>query len=568
MDEREQAKEEIKHRLPIDQVVGKYVPLKRAGRTLKANCPFHNEKTPSFTINTERGIYKCFGCGEGGDIFDFMMKIEGVTFPEAMQLLADQAGVTLPERMAARPQTGPSKTDIYEANTTAAAIWHAVLTRHPKGEDARDYLKQRGLSLETVQLFQIGYAPPGTGTALALEKQGVSRAASQAAGELTRFQDRITFPITDLTGRVIGFTGRILEHPNDPVERNRGPKYWNTPETPVFIKSRAVYALHLAKRAIEEHDVAILAEGQMDVVTLHQFGYTNTVASSGTALTREQLQLIGRFSQNIAFAYDQDGAGQTATERGAELCLELGLTPYVIVTPIGKDPADCLNKNPDAWADAYTTRTPFIEWMIRRATNPAPTTPQAKRLAEEQIVPWLRRVLQDTERTEWAHRFAGYALYTPAEEAAFLQQVGAIAPVSQENQPAQQATQEVPLVDRAYALLLQFPALLKHPEQLPLEILAPHATTPFSESVSATLAAGTEATKEQLLGAENALTPYAAIELDAAYALQEIHALARRLHSDSREDIKQHLSREIRAAQQRGDSARVQELFKELQGAL
>ncbi|MCC2631957.1 MAG: dnaG, partial [Patescibacteria group bacterium] len=339
--------DEIKARLPIEQVVGSYIPLKKAGRIYKANCPFHGEKTPSFTVSPDRGIYKCFGCGEGGDIFDFVMKLDGLSFPEALELLAERAGVKLEERKPSSDNShGPAmaasgKQRLFQLNAFTAKLWHTLLMQHPKTEMARTYLHERGLQDETIAAFEIGYAPLGNVTSGELRKAGYANQEVAQAGDPSKFQDRIVFPIADITGKVIGFTGRLLELPDDPKNgTNRGPKYWNTPETPLFVKSRALYALHLAKKAIQSEDLVILAEGQMDVTMLHQAGFTHTVASSGTALTKEQIQMLGRFTTNIAFAYDQDKAGIDATKRGVELVLAAELNPFVIVVPHGKDPAD------------------------------------------------------------------------------------------------------------------------------------------------------------------------------------------------------------------------------------
>lgn len=365
----DQLPEEIKARLKIEEVIGSYLPLRRAGRTFKANCPFHQEKTPSFMVNPERGIFKCFGCGEGGDIFAFVMKLEGLTFPETLELLAEKAGLPYQKPEPQKSSTGSyqnhstpgvEKPRIYALNTYCAKTWQKILLEHPKAKEALEYLTQkRGLSLETIQQFGIGYAPPGNVTLLALQKAGFTNQEIKVAGDPGKFQDRITFPIQDLTGKVVGFTGRIL------TDLPGSPKYWNTPETPIFVKSRSVYALNFAKNQIHELELAIIAEGQMDVIALHQGGYSQAVASSGTALTFEQLRLIARFTNAVAFAYDQDSAGFKATLRGLELALQAELTPYVITIPAGKDPADCLQTNPSAWEKAAQAKEMYMDWILR-----------------------------------------------------------------------------------------------------------------------------------------------------------------------------------------------------------
>lgn len=585
--------EEIKARLPIEQVVGRYVSLKRAGRVFKALCPFHTERTPSFTVNPERGIYKCFGCGEGGDIFDFTMKIEGLTFPETLQLLAEQAGVKLEERPGSTPaEKGPRRERLLAVNAYVAKLWHTILTQHPKAEVAREYLSKRGLTPESLTRFQIGYAPLGDVTRSSLQNIAFSREEVQAAGDPTKFADRITFPIADITGRTIAFTGRLLESSNDPKgSASRGPKYWNTPETALFSKSRAVFALHLAKAAIQEQDVAILAEGQMDVVMLHQHGFQNAVASSGTALTTQQLQLISRFSLNIAFAYDGDTAGTSATKKGIELCLDAELNPYVIPLPTGSDPADLLLRDHSAWEAAYTARLPFMEWLLNTLIAGETLSPQRKKEVAREIIPWLARFRDPVEQSEWV-RIAAGRLQTDesnlriALERAAHPTAARPKPASEETPTFLKPAELSPLLSLAElgaSLLLTFPALYETVTTISLGDLRLAGTTPFLESflthsnptepgnrnLTEQLARIPEAERKALyLHVEERLKPYNDTGLDSAKALEEIMLIMQRLRSDSREASKTHIAREIQAAQLSGDHAKVKELFGQLQGML
>ena len=587
--------EQIKERLPIEQLVGQYVPLKKAGRIFKANCPFHSEKTPSFTVSPDRGVFKCFGCGKGGDIFDFVMEIEGLTFPEAVKLLADKAGVELPEW---KPQggssgasAGPNRSRIFELNSFVARLWNSVLVKHPKGEAARAYLTSRGVNTESIQVFQIGYAPYGNGTATGLANAGYSRSDLQAAGEPTKFQDRITFPIADITGKVVGFTGRLLELKDDPQGgASRGPKYWNTPETAVFIKSKALFALHLAKHAIQAEGVAILAEGQMDVIMLHQHGYTHTVASSGTALTSEQLKLIGRFAPVVAFAYDGDKAGIEATKRGIELALQQELTPFVISIPNGKDPAECIQKDPSLWDTAYKNRQPALDWVIEQvireenAEAQALTAEQKKKLGVL-LVRWLTFVPNPTEQEEWLLTVSA-KLQTSTENLRQLyQRLYPEKPIGKPLEGTQSSvapTQLHTLADTALVILLAFPetypAIKSQLKTTPLssqnplfeKILPLIQNTPEGISIDEHVASHLSDEERKLLAlqSEELLVHYGDIELSSSWAITELSLILQRVRTESRDQAKARISEQIQRAQQLGDVEQIKILFQELQNLI
>ena len=582
--------EEIKSRLPVEQVVGRYVPLKKAGRVFKGLCPFHGEKTPSFTVNPERGIWKCFGCGKGGDIFDFMVESEGLTFGEALRLLAEQAGVKLEEKTlkGSPAPTGPSKSRLFALNEYVAKLWHHILTQHPKAETAREYMKGRGLTSESIERFQIGYAPVGQTSAEGLRKQGFTREEVQAAGDPSRFQDRIVFPIADITGRVIGFTGRLLEVADDPRgNASRGPKYWNTPETPLFNKSRAVFALHLAKQAIQEADVAIMAEGQMDVVMLHQAGYHNAVASSGTALTSQQLRLIARFSSNLAFAYDGDKAGREATKKGIELALNEELNPYVISIPNGKDPAECIQKDAELWKQAYEARAPFMQWLLEEIVPTGTAlTPQSKKEAAKQLLPWLRLIKDDIERADWL-RIIAARLQTDEKnlEAALAARPASLPPLANASVGPAETVAAAPLsplqlrAELGLAILLNFPSLYPHVTQQ-LTDLRLAGETPFLklffdrwnpevtdfEAFIAQLPG--DIAKDLSLHAEEVLKTRQEAFEDTTLALEELLVILQRLRSDSKEAKKAEMARLINAAQVAGDMARVKSLLADLKNMI
>lgn len=573
--------DEIKAKLHIEDLVSSYLPLKKAGRIYKGLCPFHGEKTPSFTVNPERGIYKCFGCGEGGDIFSFVMKLEGLTFPEAVRLLGDRAGVVVPEFKGGGEPTGPNKRTLFGVNETVSKLWHKILTNHPKASHAREYLSSRGLEPETIEAFQIGYAPLGQVTRQALEKTGYKRDEIQAAGDPTKFQDRITFPIADITGKIVGFTGRLLEHADDTRSpESRGPKYWNTPETPLFVKSRTLYALHLAKHAMQEKETAILAEGQMDVAMLHQAGYQHTVASSGTALTTEQLAIIRRFVPTIVFAYDGDKAGKAATMRGLALALEADLVPYVVSIPNGKDPADCIQKDPAAWEESYEKRLFYMDWIISELVPEGVANMQAeeRRAVAKQLVDWLAKIPDPTEQATW---FQKAAVHLQTGEANLRELYRRLYPSTakqpqllQKSEKAQGNVSNLP--ETAAAILLSFPEVATHFEGQ-LDILTRDVgdstvLTIFRDllgkgsDLSAAVSQLSDAEQTSLnLELEQVLQPFESVELNDTWALTELTILLRRIREQSREQAKNRIAEAISQAQTLGDTKKIQELFQELQ---
>lgn len=353
--------DDIKSRLDIVDVVGRYVTLRQNGANFKGVCPFHNEKTPSFMVNRERQIYRCFGCGEAGDIFSFVMRQENIDFPTALQLLAAQAGVTLPEKTMGGKKTPPdrAKPVLQGINNVAAKFFHQVLQGHPLGQGARDYLKSRNVSDAAIDHFQLGYAPPKSETLMTLlTKQGHKAPVIRAAGSPERFRNRLMFPFRDLLGNVVAFSGRALG-------AEQVPKYINTSETELFHKHRYIYGLYEAKKAIAEAKKILLVEGPLDLILAHQAGTQFAVATSGTALTEGHLSLLRRYSDVLYLAFDGDSAGQKAIDRAIRLALPFGFEVSVVVVPEGKDPGDIASNNPAQWLELVASPVPAIEWLFR-----------------------------------------------------------------------------------------------------------------------------------------------------------------------------------------------------------
>ena len=334
--------EEVRARADIIEIIGSHVRLRRAGRNFVGLCPFHNEKTPSFSVNAERGFFHCFGCGVGGSAFDFIMRVEGLTFGEALRSLAKKYGVTLPEHDVSGPAAGEREA-MLKASEVAAEFFAHVLWNTTDGAMARDYLKSRGISVETARAFMLGYAPSRPASlAKALEKRGL-REAGVKVGLVKKdgndahdmFRARVMFPIRDAQGRPIAFGGRVLDA--------RLPKYINSPESPLYSKARTLYGLFEARQAISSSassgkDRAILVEGYFDVIALWQAGFKEAVAGCGTALTVEQLRVLSRYTKNVIACFDGDAAGRKASMRALEIFLQAGLLGRGIFIPTGFDP--------------------------------------------------------------------------------------------------------------------------------------------------------------------------------------------------------------------------------------
>ena len=368
--------EEIKNRLDIVEVISEYVSnMKQAGGNWKGLCPFHNEKTPSFMVSKDKQIWHCFGCGEGGDVISFVQKVENIEFPEALKILAKRAGVTLRYEDKSLSNQKTKLLDILEA---AARFYHYNLLKMAEAEAARNYLfGKRALTEDTVEKFFLGFAPDSWDSAIKFlcgkgfsEKDiflaGLSVKKERGSGFYDRFRARIMFPIRDIHGHVVGFTARIM--PEDEKKENVGGKYVNTSQTLVYDKSRVIYGLDFAKQEIKKENLAVMVEGNMDVIASHQAGVQNVVASSGTAMTVEQVNLLKRYSPNLAISFDADLAGSTAAMRGIDVALKEGINIKVIMlTPeIGKDPDDYIKKDPNLWREVISNSMAFMDYYIKK----------------------------------------------------------------------------------------------------------------------------------------------------------------------------------------------------------
>ena len=366
-----QPSEEIKSRLDIVDVIREYIQLQAAGVNFRAKCPFHREKTPSFVVSPEKQIYHCFGCGEGGDLFSFVMKMEGIEFVEALRLLAPKAGVALKKQ---NPEAASKRNKILDILELSRRYYHKIFLEEASARNAREYIKKRELSADTIEEWQIGYSPDSWDTVgKLLRAKGYKENEIFVAGLIVksnknnrfydRFRSRIMFPINDINGNTVAFSARVS--PEKEATEQMG-KYINSPQTPVYDKSKILFGLDKAKLEIKKEDLAIVVEGQMDAISAHQAGFKNVVASSGTALTTEQIQLLKRFSNNIALAFDMDAAGEMATERGIREAMRLEMNIKIIEVPNGKDPDDCIRENPNDWVLAVKNAKSMMEYYFAK----------------------------------------------------------------------------------------------------------------------------------------------------------------------------------------------------------
>lgn len=395
------AVEEIKSRLSIEDVVSEYVQLKRAGRNWKGLSPFTSEKTPSFTVSPEKQIWHDFSSGKGGDMFSFVMEMEGLDFKGALDVLARRAGIDLEQYQPKGKGGGPNKERLYALNELATKFYQTQLGG---SKTAIDYVfKQRQFTKDTALTWRLGYAP-NTGKALVefLKKQGYNEAEIKLAGLTNRFggdmfRERLMIPLADPQGRIVGFTARQLasDEPN-------APKYINTPSTPLYDKSRHVYGLHLAKEAIRKSKFAVLAEGNLDVIMSHQAGIKQVVATAGTALTEPHLKTLGRLTGDIRLCFDADNAGLNATERAIPIASRTKVSLSIISIPSGKDPDELIKQDPGVWQEIIQKPQYALDWLMDRYQNVLDvTSAEGKRKYSDVLLPVVKGLSDPVEQDHY-----------------------------------------------------------------------------------------------------------------------------------------------------------------------
>lgn len=402
--------QEIKDRLNILEVLQDYVQLKKAGTNYKGLCPFHSEKTPSFMVSPSKQIWHCFGCGLGGDIFEFIKLAENVEFSEALKILADRAGVELKKLTPQEVETVKSKDVLYEINKQAASYFETVLWESDAAKAALEYLRNRGLTDQTIKKWQLGFAPDDfhyleNFLAKSFKKEDINLAGliikKDDGTYFDRFHDRIMFPIHNLHGQVVGFTGRLL-HEKDGVG-----KYMNSPETPIYNKSRELYGLHLAKSLVRKENRAVVVEGNMDVISCHQAGFAQTVASSGTALTEQQLMVLSRFCENLVFAFDADSAGSAAARRALELALNLNFNVKIVRLIEAKDPDELVRRSGGLWQKAVDGAYNFVDFFFDEAfAHSDSQSVESKRQITKELLPLIMRIPDTISKAHFVRKLS------------------------------------------------------------------------------------------------------------------------------------------------------------------
>jgi DNA primase len=403
--------ERVKQQADIVRVVGEYVQLKKAGQNFRGLCPFHSEKTASFNVHPARQIYHCFGCGKGGDVFNFVMEMEKCEFPEAIRIVAEKCGIPVPKQKERSPEErkeNQQRAALVEMHREAQAFFVKQLEGTPEGKAAQAYLEDRGLDKDAITRFGIGYAPSGGDLLLRFLKSKylekllaesglVSR--DQSGRLFDRFRRRITFPIANESGKIVAFGCRALGDDQ--------PKYLNSPETPIYSKSNVLYHMDRAKDALRRHDFAVLVEGYMDAIAVARAGISNVVASCGTSLAEPQIKLLGRFTKHVVVNYDPDTAGQAATERSISLLLEHDFEVRVLALPGKADPDKFVREQgADAYMKVLKEAPPYVDYLIGRARQMDLSTGEGKLRAVNFLLPYVQKIPNRILRSEWATRIA------------------------------------------------------------------------------------------------------------------------------------------------------------------
>lgn len=403
--------EQIKDRLPILDVISGYIKVEKSGKNYKAKCPFHNEKTPSFFISPERNSYYCFGCGAKGDVFSFVEAYEGVDFMGALKMLAERAGVAIDRSSIGRPDPNAR---IYNALEAAVAFFEENLSRTPT---AKTYLTGRGITEATTKLFSLGWAE-GAWRALfdhlarlgftqheimraGLAKQKADEKGGEGSQPYDVFRERIMFPIFDASGRPVAFSGRIMGKGDEHT-----PKYVNSPETPIFKKSEIVYGFDKAKQSIRKYNFSILVEGQIDLVMTHQAGFTNTVASMGTAITPFHVDRLKRIASNIVVALDADDAGVASALKTAAIAMKAGMDVKLAALPEGKDPADLVLEDKEIWRQGVREAKHVIDFLLDRIMAHESDARKAKQRVTREVLPYVAMIENGIDQAHFISRIA------------------------------------------------------------------------------------------------------------------------------------------------------------------
>ncbi len=474
-----QVSDEIKSRLDIVDIIREYINLKPAGSNFSALSPFNREKTPSFMVSPEKQIWHCFSSGKGGDVITFIMEMEGVSFVEALRILAPRAGVTLQKQ---DPQKASKRNKLLDITQIAVNFYHQNLMESDAAEPARKYLQERGLTQDTLIEWQIGFSPNSWEDLVSVLRRrgykdedivaaGLANRRKQGTGIYNRFRDRIMFPINDFYGNPVAFSARV--RPDKEEEEVLG-KYINSPQTFIYDKSKIIFGLDKAKAEIRTEDLAVVVEGQMDVITAHQAGFKNVVASSGTALTQEQLKLIKRYSSHMALAFDMDQAGQMAVDRAVREAFPLEMDVKIISLSSGKDPDEFIKKDPEGWQNTVAGAKHVMDHYFDKVMSEVDISGiDGKKEAIKRLLPIISLIANRIEKDHWIKRLSQRLDISESalrETLALNSKTGRNYREQQETSSSPEATEDVSdsrsreekLSEELLALALRFPSFLEY----------------------------------------------------------------------------------------------------------
>ncbi len=584
-------KDEIKEKCDLRELISEYLPLKPAGSdSFKGLCPFHSEKSPSFHVSPDKRIWHCFGCAEGGDCFSFVMKMEGMSFPEALMHLGAKYGVEI-RRVATTG--GNVRQRLLEINTLAQKFYTKVLVQSTGAAAARSYVESRAIPPELQELFGLGYAPDAwdtlsvflTGRGYAqseLVEAGLSMKKKSGGGVIDRFRHRLMIPLRDHHGNTVGFTARQMPG------QTQGPKYMNSPETPVYKKGELVYGLDVAKRAARATDTLVIVEGNLDVIASHKADVPNIVASSGTALTQAQLELMKRYAQTIVFAFDTDAAGFEAGKKGIELARGLDLDVRAAIMPEGvKDPDELVQADPQAWKALVDGSVPIMEFLVAHMTRGKDLSNiDDKRAVEKELVPALGQMSSVVEREHWLQVVAD-VLGTPVDQ---LRK--ALTPMVKTfgNKSAEKGGQTIKIEKLEQARRLLFGWVIAGDE---FDRWAPRLSMVFSgqelwitlyNQAQSTYDSSSQSAQtsffsrirdgldghpqqeslEALLDSSTLMADHTFHELPQNKALEHVETLFHLMEESARKKGRENLARDLRLAEQAGDTQAVEQLLTQL----
>jgi len=565
--------EEIKSRLDIVEVIGSYIKLQKAGANYRALCPFHSEKKPSFFVSPSRQIWHCFGgCGLGGDIFKFVMQIEGVEFGDALRILARKAGVELKRQTLKEKEWQTERQRLNEICELAAKFFEKQLEESKTGKEAGKYLIDRGIKEESIKKWRLGYAPDvWQGLADFLFSRGYQHEEIKKAGLglssekgsfYDRFRGRIIFPIFDLNSQVAGFGGRVFKD----KDNKEIAKYVNTPQTMLYDKSRILYGLDKAKVEIRKKDSCILVEGYVDLIMAFQAGFENAVATSGTALTPFQLKILKRYSDNLLTAFDMDIAGDAATKRGIDLAQLHGFNVKVVTLPQDLDPADLITEKPAEWEKRVEEAKSIMDFYFESALAKFDKkTPEGKREISQALLPAIKKIPNKIVQTHWLNRLARELKVKEEDVEEELKKVKlgeysetlGIEPEEVKNLPVKSRKE---LLEERLAMLV-----LKSPQNM--DLIEKEALAGFSEPIKEILL---KLKKKEKIDSDffNCLALKAEIDEGREEATEEeikaeIQYCLKELGSMKMKDNLNRISLEIKKAEEEQDVKKVEKLIKE-----